>query len=76
MPSEPPAVGPARRHRVRDAAAAQLGLEVKIGKINPVAFADLTAVAGDPTKDVEIVVCVLFVLKGGRVGKGENPLRN
>jgi imidazolonepropionase-like amidohydrolase len=54
-------------------AARLLGLEGKVGEIKPGAFADIIAVAGDPTKDIDAVEHVLFVMKGGRVLKGEKP---
>jgi imidazolonepropionase-like amidohydrolase len=52
-------------------AAALLGLEGKVGEIKPQAFADLVAVQGDPTKDINAVERVVFVMKGGVVIKGE-----
>jgi imidazolonepropionase-like amidohydrolase len=52
-------------------AASLLGLEGKVGEIKPGAFADIVAVAGDPTKDIGAVERVVFVMKGGRVVKGE-----
>ena len=50
-----------------------LGLEGKVGEIRAGAFADLIAVAGDPTKDVGAVERVVFVMKGGRVVRGAAP---
>ncbi|HJQ32612.1 MAG TPA: amidohydrolase family protein [Pyrinomonadaceae bacterium] len=62
---------PAEALRAATVDAAQLlGLEGKVGEIRPGAFADLVAVAGDPTKDINAVERVLFVMKGGRVFKG------
>ncbi|HEX8119267.1 MAG TPA: amidohydrolase family protein, partial [Pyrinomonadaceae bacterium] len=52
-------------------AATLLGLEGKVGEIKPGAFADLVAVPGDPTKDIDAVEHVLFVMKGGKVVKAE-----
>jgi imidazolonepropionase-like amidohydrolase len=52
-------------------AAALLGLEGKVGEIKPGAFADLVAVPGDPTKDINAVERVTFVMKGGVIVKGE-----
>ena len=54
-------------------AAALLGLEGKVGEIKPGAFADLIAVAGDPTRDAGAVERVLFVMKGGRVVRDDRP---
>ncbi|MCK5483554.1 MAG: amidohydrolase family protein, partial [Gemmatimonadetes bacterium] len=45
--------------------ARALGLEGKVGEIWQGAFADLVAVEGDPTADVEAVRQVVFVMKGG-----------
>jgi imidazolonepropionase-like amidohydrolase len=50
-------------------AASLLGLEGKVGEIKPGAFADLIAVNGDPTKDINAVERVAFVMKGGKVFK-------
>jgi imidazolonepropionase-like amidohydrolase len=57
-------------------AARLLGLEGKVGEIKPGAFADIVAVAGDPTKEIGAVERVVFVMKGGRVFKGERPAGN
>ena len=57
-------------------AARLLGLEGKVGEIKPGAFADIVAVAGDPTKDIGAVEHVMFVMKGGQVFKGEKPAGN
>ncbi|MDP2470630.1 MAG: amidohydrolase family protein [Candidatus Palauibacterales bacterium] len=47
--------------------ARALGLEGKVGEIWQGAFADLTAVEGDPTVTVEATRDVVFVMKGGIV---------
>lgn len=47
--------------------ARALGLEGKVGEIWQGAFADLVAVKGDPTSDVEAVRDVVFVMKDGAV---------
>jgi len=47
--------------------ARALGLEGKVGEIWQGAFADLIAVKGDPTSDIEAVRDVVFVMKDGAV---------
>ena len=47
--------------------ARALGLEGKVGEIWQGAFADLVAVKGDPTSDIEAVRDVVFVMKDGAV---------
>ncbi len=47
--------------------ARALGLEGKVGEIWQGAFADLVAVQGDPTSDIEAVRDVVFVMKDGAV---------
>jgi imidazolonepropionase-like amidohydrolase len=56
-------------------AARLLGLEGKVGAITPGAFADLVAVPGDPTRDINAVEKINFVMKGGEVIKGANQYR-
>jgi len=46
-----------------------LGWEGQIGELKPGYFADVIAVAGDPTKDISAVTKVSFVMKGGVVYK-------
>jgi len=48
-----------------------LGWSDKVGTIEPNKWADIIAVAGDPTKDVTVLQNVKFVMKGGEVYKNE-----
>ena len=48
-------------------AAALLGQEQNFGAIAPGLFADIIAVAGDPTRDITELQRVKFVMKGGAV---------
>lgn len=48
-------------------AAALLGQEQNIGAIAPGLYADMVAVAGDPTRDITELQRVKFVMKGGTV---------
>lgn len=52
-------------------AAQLLGMEQQIGEIRAGHFADIIAVADDPTKDITLLQNVLFVMKGGKVIKGQ-----
>ena len=52
-------------------AAELLELKGKIGVIAPGAFADVIAVTGDPLADVKVLGNVGFVMKDGKVFKGE-----
>jgi len=51
-------------------AADLIGWNGKVGVVEPGAFADLVAVAGDPLTDVTELERVTFVMKGGVVEKG------
>ena len=50
-------------------AARVLRMENQIGHVKPGLFADLIAVEGDPTKDIDALRRVKFVMKGGTVYK-------
>jgi imidazolonepropionase-like amidohydrolase len=52
-------------------AADLLGLAAEIGSLEPGKRADLIAVSGDPLADVTVLKRVSFVMKDGRVAKGE-----
>ncbi len=48
-------------------AAALLGQEQNVGAVTPGLYADIIAVAGDPTRDITELQRVKFVMKGGAV---------
>jgi len=48
-------------------AATMLDMEGKIGVVAPGAFADLTAVSGDPLHEIKLLENVDFVMKDGQV---------
>jgi imidazolonepropionase-like amidohydrolase len=48
-------------------AAAALGIDDRVGTIEPGKTADLVLLAGDPLTDIEAVGRVQFVVKEGRV---------
>ena len=52
-------------------AAELLRVEDKLGRIAPGYYADLIAVSGDPIANIRIMESVDFVMKGGRVYKGD-----
>jgi imidazolonepropionase-like amidohydrolase len=52
-------------------AAVMLDMEGKIGVVAPGAFADVTAVNGDPLRDIKLLENVDFVMKDGQVIRGK-----
>jgi len=42
-----------------------LGLTGQVGEIKPGTFADMIAVPGDPSKDINALLKVAFVMKSG-----------
>ena len=61
---------PAQAIRSATASAAELlGMQDKVGTIEPGKLADIVAVPGDPLKDVTVLEQVDFVMKGGVVYK-------
>ena len=48
-------------------AAELMGWSDRVGRVQPGLYADLIAVAGDPTDDVRLLEDVRFVMKGGEV---------
>ena len=50
-------------------AAELLGMQDKMGSIEPGKFADIVAVPGDPMADISQLEHVSFVMKGGQVFK-------
>jgi imidazolonepropionase-like amidohydrolase len=53
-------------------AAELMGWSDRVGRIAPGLYADLVAVAGDPTHDVRLLEEIPFVMKGGEVVKGSS----
>jgi imidazolonepropionase-like amidohydrolase len=51
-------------------AAIMLDMDGKIGVVAPGAFADITAVSGDPLRDIKVLESVDFVMKDGKVFRG------
>ena len=52
-------------------AAVMLDMDGKIGAIVPGAFADIIAVDGDPLRDIKALEKVQFVMKDGKVFRGQ-----
>lgn len=46
-----------------------LGMKDSLGALAPKYFADVIAVSGDPTTDVNVMRTVTFVMKGGVIYK-------
>jgi imidazolonepropionase-like amidohydrolase len=47
-----------------------MGWSDRVGRVEPGLYADLVAVAGDPTDDIRLLEDVPFVMKGGDVVRG------
>lgn len=52
-----------------------IGWQDRVGTVEPLKFADLIAVFGDPLGDITELERVRFVMKGGSVVKNELPVR-
>jgi imidazolonepropionase-like amidohydrolase len=50
-------------------AAEMIGWQDRVGRLAPGTYADLIAVAGDPTADITVLESVSLVMKGGEVVK-------
>jgi imidazolonepropionase-like amidohydrolase len=46
-----------------------MGWQTKVGDLAPGDYADVIAVEGDPTKDIQTLEHVRFVMQGGAVKK-------
>ena len=63
---------PAQALRAGTSSAADLlGLEVKIGTLEPGKFADIVAVPGNPFENIKVTQSVLFVMKEGVVYRND-----
>ncbi len=51
--------------------ANMLGLDTQVGRIKPGQYADIVAVAADPTKDISALRTLDFVMKGGAVYRND-----
>ena len=53
--------------------SALLNQENKIGSLQPGRLADMVTVTADPTKNIEVLENIPFVMKGGVVYQGKIP---
>lgn len=68
---------PAQSLRAGTAAAADLlGLQTKIGTLEPGKLADIVAVPGNPLQDIKVTQSVLFVMKEGVVYRNDRGTGN
>ncbi len=54
-------------------AAACMGWDDRVGTLGAGRFADLVAVAGDPTQDIRVLETPVVVAKGGRLVVDRRP---
>jgi imidazolonepropionase-like amidohydrolase len=60
-------------HAGTSVAAKLLGLDTKIGTLEPGKLADIVAVPGNPVEDIKLTQSVVFVMKQGVVYRNDRP---